>query len=229
MAKFCGNCGMQLEDDARICGNCGTPYMSDGEKNRHIAPHTKKKIKKIAIFGVVGIVVIIIGIVSLNIFSYMTGYERTINTFVEGLSEYDIDKVLSVSCNAGLSVDSSYDYEEAFSSMVSTWLDNYESQVGHDVKLSCEIQDSYKLSDRKLQVFLTNLEDIYKYDTGDISEIVCAEVKLIISGSRSEKTFPAEDIYMIKENGKWGVYIGSTSFISSSNSSSSSNYNSLFN
>ena len=25
MAKFCGNCGTQLEDNAKICGKCGTP------------------------------------------------------------------------------------------------------------------------------------------------------------------------------------------------------------
>ena len=24
MAKFCGNCGARLEDDAKICGKCGT-------------------------------------------------------------------------------------------------------------------------------------------------------------------------------------------------------------
>ena len=25
MAKYCGNCGTQLEDSAKVCGQCGTP------------------------------------------------------------------------------------------------------------------------------------------------------------------------------------------------------------
>ena len=25
MAKFCGNCGRPMEDNAKVCGNCGTP------------------------------------------------------------------------------------------------------------------------------------------------------------------------------------------------------------
>lgn len=25
MAKFCGNCGAQLDDDDKVCGQCGTP------------------------------------------------------------------------------------------------------------------------------------------------------------------------------------------------------------
>jgi len=26
MSKFCGNCGAQMNDDAKICGACGTPF-----------------------------------------------------------------------------------------------------------------------------------------------------------------------------------------------------------
>lgn len=26
MAKFCGNCGSKMDDDAKICGMCGTPF-----------------------------------------------------------------------------------------------------------------------------------------------------------------------------------------------------------
>lgn len=28
MSKFCGNCGVELEDDAKVCGNCGVPCVS---------------------------------------------------------------------------------------------------------------------------------------------------------------------------------------------------------
>lgn len=32
MAKFCGNCGTQLEDNAKICGQCGTPLDGTSSK-----------------------------------------------------------------------------------------------------------------------------------------------------------------------------------------------------
>lgn len=221
MAKFCGNCGMQLEDDARVCGKCGTPYESNEVPSSGMSPQTKKKIKKIAILSAIGVVVIIIGIISINIFSYMTGYERTIDTYFQAINEYNVDKALCVVSEAGMSLNTSVDYDKTFSNMISNMLDSYESQVGHDPKVSYEIVDSYKLSDRKYQNFLTMLEDNYKYDTGDINEIVCVNVKPIITGSRSSKTLSVEEMYILKEKGKWLIYTGSTNGITSSSSSNS--------
>lgn len=221
MAKFCGNCGMQLEDDARVCGNCGTPYAGDEEKSTGIAPQTKKKVKKIAILSAIGVVVIVIGIISINVISYMTGYERTINTYCEAINEYDVDKALSVVSEAGMSLDTTVDYDKAFASMISSMLDSYESQVGHDAKVSLNIVDSYKLNDRKFQNFITMLENTYKYDTSDISEIQCVSIKTIITGANSSKTLSTNDAYLLKENGKWLIYGGSTSGITSSTNSNS--------
>lgn len=223
MANFCGNCGMQLEDDARVCGNCGTPYEGDVEKSTGIAPQTKKKIKKIAILSVIGAVVIVIGIISINVISYMTGYERTINTYCEAINEYDVDKALSVVSEAGMSLDTTVDYDKAFASMISSMLDSYESQVGHDAKVSLNIVDSYKLNDRKFQNFITMLENTYKYDTSGISEIQCVSIKTTITGSNSSKTLNTSDAYLLKENGKWLIYSGSTSGITSSTNSLFSN------
>lgn len=221
MANFCGNCGMQLEDDARVCGNCGTPYEGDVEKSTGIAPQTKKTIKKIAILSVIGAVVIVIGIISINVISYMTGYERTINTYCEAINEYDVDKALSVVSEAGMSLDTTVDYDKAFASMISSMLDSYESQVGHDAKVSLNIVDSYKLNDRKFQNFITMLENTYKYDTSGISEIQCVSIKTTITGSNSSKTLNTSDAYLFKENGKWLIYSGSTSGITSSTNSNS--------
>lgn len=226
MAKFCGNCGMQLEDDARVCGNCGTPYAGDEETKAGIAPSTKKKIKKIVILSAIAIAVIIIGIISINVISYMTGFERTINTYCEAINEYDVDKALSVMSEAGMPTDTTIDYDKVFEKAMSSMLDSYESQVGHDAKVSFNIVDSYKLSDRKFQNFITMLEDTYKYDTSDISEIQCVSVKTIITGARSSKTLSTNDLYLLKENGKWLIYGGSTSGITSIANSTS---NSLFN
>lgn len=226
MAKFCGNCGMQLEDDARVCGNCGTPFEGNGGTTstmspQTMSPQTKKKIQKIVIFSAIGVAVIIIAIIAINVVSYMTGYVRTIDTYFQAINEYNPDKALSVTSEAGLPKNTIKDYDAAFKDIVSDVLDSFESEVGHDPKISYEIVESYKLSDRKYQNFLTKLEKDYKYDTGDISEIVCVNIKPTVKGARSSRTAPVQEVYIIKENGKWLLYMGSTSGISSNSDSES--------
>ena len=47
MAKYCGNCGAQLEDNAKVCGNCGT--LLDNTKVEglnYTDPARKKKMGK---------------------------------------------------------------------------------------------------------------------------------------------------------------------------------------
>ncbi len=62
MAKFCGNCGNQLEENVKVCGICGTPVVGV-----EVSTITQKKRKnKIPLLIGAGIVIIgIVGIVSL--------------------------------------------------------------------------------------------------------------------------------------------------------------------
>lgn len=49
MAKFCGNCGARLEDDAKICGKCGTPVegVTTSIPGLKVTdPEKQKKVKK---------------------------------------------------------------------------------------------------------------------------------------------------------------------------------------
>ena len=51
MAKFCGNCGTQLEDNAKICGQCGTPLDGASSKIldlKLVDPEKQKKLKKMS-------------------------------------------------------------------------------------------------------------------------------------------------------------------------------------
>lgn len=227
MGKFCGNCGMQLEDDSRICGNCGTPYVVDnmlGNKR-----NVKKKFKKIAIISLVCTLVIAIGIFSLNVFLYINSFERAIDTFVEGINEYNLDEIFSVSYEAKVfQYDDTTDYENTFIQSISDSLDSYENQVGHDPVVSYEIVDSYKLSDRKLQSLISNIETVYNYDASDISEVVCVSINLKIEGPKGETSVPSKDIYVIKENGKWYFSLGSITD-NESTSSLNENFKTLFN
>ncbi len=72
MAKFCGNCGAQMEDSAKVCGYCGTPF-----ENAVVAPSTgvvvaggvskqgSGKLSKIVILLVI-IVAVVVGIFSFS-------------------------------------------------------------------------------------------------------------------------------------------------------------------
>ena len=48
MAKFCGNCGAQLDDNAKVCGQCGTPVgtLSAIPSVKIVDPEKQKKTKK---------------------------------------------------------------------------------------------------------------------------------------------------------------------------------------
>lgn len=49
MAKFCGNCGARLEDDAKICGKCGTSVegVTTSIPGLKVTdPEKQKKVKK---------------------------------------------------------------------------------------------------------------------------------------------------------------------------------------
>lgn len=38
MAKFCGNCGAQMNDDANVCGMCGTPFAGAQKPGSYFRP-----------------------------------------------------------------------------------------------------------------------------------------------------------------------------------------------
>ena len=218
MAKFCGNCGTQLDDDARVCGCCGTPVDGEKVKTKTINPGTKKKIKTIGILSLMGIVVLIAGIITFNTISYMNGYEKPIKEFVSAMSDFDIDKLLTVSSEIGMTDDSMYDIDEELSSVISSVLDNYEFSVGYDVKLDCEVTESYILPERKYLELTNYIEEMYYYDTSYINDIAYAKVDIIAKGVDGEKTFSDQNVYVIKEDGKWGVYLGNVNLSNSYNS-----------
>ena len=61
----------------------------------------------------------------------MNSYEKTINEFVSAMSDYDIDKLISVSSEIGMTNNSIYNYDEKISSRISLMLDGYELSSGH--------------------------------------------------------------------------------------------------
>ena len=76
MSKFCGNCGAELTDDAKVCGQCGTPVervSANIPTPKIVDPEKQKKTKKrIKLLG--GLVVLaVVAVIALNIVSKYTG------------------------------------------------------------------------------------------------------------------------------------------------------------
>lgn len=217
MTKFCGNCGNQLNDNDRVCGNCGMPcqnlpvvqqYAGVPAVKKQMNPKTKKRIKLIAILSGVLIVLIIAAVIAFNIISENTGYKGTLNKAMDAFEKYDIDTLISMTSDISFGSMDATDIEKYISRTVSAKLDQYEKEAGHDMDLSYEITDSYKLSERKFKEFLDYAEDYYHYDASDISEIMVVNLKVTAKGSKGEDTFNSNDLYLVKERDSWYLFYG---------------------
>ena len=63
MAKFCGNCGGKLEENATQCPWCGTPTESQAtpsSQKKQVDPERKKKWERIIKLAITAVVVIVI-------------------------------------------------------------------------------------------------------------------------------------------------------------------------
>ena len=128
MAKYCGNCGAPLDDDARVCGQCGTPvaeYSGRTQEFKYVDPKKREKSKKR--FKLIGIVVLIliIVIVAVNVISNFTGRKGFVRKVMNAYRDYDIETLISLSSDMYY-----YGYDDAaetyFESAVGYGLDSFE-------------------------------------------------------------------------------------------------------
>lgn len=224
MAKFCGNCGAQMEDDARVCGNCGTSFASTASPVNtatNFVPGTgdagatlpKKKNKTVGLIFA-AIVMIVVVVISLNVLSMFTGYKGTVRKLFNALEGYDMDTLSTLVC------DFVYDYhynllnvdetklDDAFEKAVSDTLDQFEDAVGNNAKISYSINDAAKLSDRKLEQFLAMVEDSFDYDSNNIKTVMSVDITITVKGSKKSTTYNIHsgDLLLVKEDNAWKVY-----------------------
>lgn len=213
MSKFCGNCGAQLDDTAKVCGYCGNALSIEPENtktttipgirteaDKEKSAKMTKNIKTI----VVAVALVIVLSLGINVVSSFTGYKGVVRKVVNAFEDYDMNTLCSYAsslCYYGNDIEY---YEDIFEDRVSAKLDYYENMLGHNLKMNFEIVDSYKLDDRKVDNLLEELEDMGAY-AGKIDTIRRVEIELEIKGSRNTSTFLIDDLLLIKENGKWKV------------------------
>lgn len=202
MAKFCGNCGTQLEDSAKICGKCGTPL--DGVPTNipglKIAdPEKQKKTVKL----VVGLIAfVIVAVIAFNVVSQYTGYNRLLRKVMTAYENYDIDTLISLSSDMYYYGEEDW-VEHYFEYNVGDALDSFESSVGHSYKLSYEIDETYTLSDRKLDTLMDTIESTYSdFDVSVIKQVVIADIT--VTAKQGNKSVERDlRIAMTKEKDAW--------------------------
>ena len=210
MAKFCGNCGMILDDNAKICGNCGAPLDGvvtniRGLKVENEAKKRKrKKIKRIAKLIIGIILFIVVAVIALQIVFQNIGYNGLVRKTMNAYKKYDIDTIISLSSDM-------YYYGEDdvvqyyFESAVGETLDTFESTVGHNYKFSYKVNETYKLSERKLDEMIKEINYTYPdFDTAIIENVVVTD--LTVTAKKENKSVNRNvSITMTKEDGVWKV------------------------
>ncbi len=207
MAGFCGNCGAKLEEGQKVCGQCGTP-VEGAMKSPVIKidnPEKKKKNKKRFKVVTAIIAVVLIGIIAVNVVLKFTGYNGLLRKVMKAYEEYDIETLVSLSSNIYYYGGENYG-EDYFENQVGETLESFENSVGHNYKISYEINETYKMSNRSINETLDQIE--YKYSNFDIStieEIVVCDLN-VTAKQDSKSQNKAISIFMSKEEGKWKLF-----------------------
>ena len=203
MAKYCGNCGSQMDDSAKVCGNCGTPFDSvikfaDPEKQKA----TEEKVKRTVSICAVAVALILVVVIALKVITSFTGYNGLVRKVMNAYEKYDIDTLVSLSSDVYYYANEDW-VEYYFKYSVGDNLDELESSVGHNYKLSYEVDEIYTVSERKLKGMLEQIEyEYYGFDTDIIDKIAIAD--LTVTATKGSKSKSKDvNIVMSKEDGDW--------------------------
>jgi len=213
-----------MDDDARVCGQCGTP-LSDEPIPAAVSPKSipgigeskpknPKQTNKVLGMIISAIVLIVVLIVGGNIVSSFTGYKGTVRKLFHAVEKYDMNTLSKLASD--IVYDFHYnafgveeaDLQDAFSEAVSNTLDRFEEDAGNKIRISYTIDDSVKLSGRKLDQFLTMLEEDMDYDSRNIKKVMSLDITLTVKGSKRTSTYSIRsgDLLLVKESGGWKVF-----------------------
>lgn len=203
MARFCGNCGAQLDDDAKVCGQCGTPIDGNALGLKIVDPEKKKKMMK-KVKGVIALaIVVVIAVVVVKIISGFTGTNGLVRKIMVAYEKYDIDTIVSLSSDMYYYNDYEDYVDEYFEYAVGSNIDSFESSVGHSYKMSYEVDEIYDLSQRKQDEMLKSIEYVYPdFDVDIISKIAVADVT-VTAKQGSKSVSRTVKITMSKEGNTW--------------------------
>ena len=204
MARFCGNCGAQIDENAKVCGQCGTP-VEDSTKMppvKVVDSEKKKKNKKIFKAMIALALVAVVAVTAINVVSKFTGYNGLLRKVMTAYEGYDIDTLVSLSSDIYYYGEEDY-VESYFENSVGSALDSFETSVGHSYQFSYEVNETYTMSERKTKEVLDEIEYTYAdFDVSIIEEMVVSDIT--VTAKQGSKSVERDlNITMSKENGTW--------------------------
>ena len=223
MAKFCGNCGAQSEDNAKMCGNCGAPFAESqngvgnilskipGVNDINIKPEQKDLIMKIAKIAVP--VIAAVAVVLIVVFAAIvpnTGAQGAMKKYFKALSNADsatIIELLPARYSSDAITDEDY-LAEAIGYFFEYTQENIEKKFG-DYKYKVKDVNAKKLDKDDLEDYeeaYDELVDDYEdFESPKITAGYKIKCELVLKGEKKDKDAKCT-VYMIKEDGKWVVW-----------------------
>lgn len=228
MAKFCNNCGTQLDDATTFCNNCGskvegsTPAAATNTTNTASTaklPKFDKSILKIVIPVVAGIILLIIILSILLGNGYKKPFKNMINgindkdeeTYCSALPEFLVKKYKKAN-------DEYYDsIKESIKNTVKMWEESEIYELGDDVEVSYKIIDTIELNDDQLDDAQSYIKSLYdkKVEVKGGYEVAFV---ITLEGEDGEYSYPSHTT-VYKIDGEWCVL--DTSFLVDSETSTS--------
>lgn len=213
MAKFCGNCGAQMDDNAVVCGYCGAGLDNGSSEAvptfKVKDPEKKKKIKKYITISVSVVAVIIVISILGSIISNFTGYKGCLRKTMKAFEKSDTGEFTKIATGIidELDEEDADDYiESVIESDVNLVKDDLEDKVGHNYKLSYKVDEYFELEGRKLDDLLEYLEEETNEDIADlIDKIEIAEVTVTAKKGKKSDDIQIQ-VVMSKENGSWKLF-----------------------
>ncbi len=217
---FCGNCGAQNPDDARVCAMCGTPLETlETEAPAADAPEfstfpetvqtaaAKKRNTAIGIGVVAAIALVVIIAIAAVVLTGKPAYVKTVEKYFSAVVKEDAKKLVSVlppeyvEENLEDSFDDRQEMLEIMEENLADVVDGMEDQFGEKIKVKCKVRKDKELGTREVKNLKETYESYYDLDL-DIKEARELKVRVTMSGTEDEDSANMEIIVM-KIGGKW--------------------------
>ena len=221
MAKFCGNCGTQMPDDAKICGNCGTPFQGAAPSytqpaadtqaaaaKQYDSPAKRALNKKIGILVCAGVALVLVMAILIGVVAGNVGYKGTVKKFVNALEEYDVTALeeMTSSCSVLLIEDVlESDVGEVWEAYLKVLTAEFDKYIGTEYKLKYEIISDYEATAYRMEDLLEDYYEMDGFDASMIDKMRLVNLRITAKGKNKERNKSVE-LVLSKEDGKWTLF-----------------------
>ena len=137
--------------------------------------------------------------------SYKSAIENAIDQAYYGKS-YKIKDLAPRAYWDYLEEETDFDFDEYVEDFEDSWVSRKESleeQHGEDYTLDYEVKDKQEIDDDELDELKQKMNSRYNIDEDDVKMGYKLDIEFTIKGSKKERSWEAEDAYVIKIGSRW--------------------------